>query len=113
MHEMTIVAGILRIAESEARTAGARVINVIELEIGQLAGIERESLQFCFDVARRSTMAAAARLVVHEIPGRGYCPQCAQEVLVEQQIAVCSECCEALVDVSQGRELRVKCINVD
>ncbi len=110
---MSIVSGILRIAEDEARAAEARVINSIELEIGQLAGIEIESLNFCFDVARRDTMAAEAALVIHDIPGLGFCPTCAKNVPVEFHLAVCGECDEALVDVFQGRELRVKSINVD
>jgi hydrogenase nickel incorporation protein HypA/HybF len=113
MHEMSIVAGILRIAEDEARAAEAKVINSIELEIGQLAGIEIDSLNFCFEAARRGTMASGAELVIHDIPGLGYCPQCQKNVPVEFHLAVCQECDQALVEVSQGRELRVKSINVD
>lgn len=113
MHEMSIVNGILRIVEEQAQSAEAQVINTIELEIGQLAGIEIESLNFCFDVARRGTMAENAKLVIHDIPGRGRCPECAEEVPVEFHLAVCGKCDTALVEVFQGRELRVKSINVD
>ena len=40
MHEMSIVSGVLKIVEDQARAAEATVINSIELEVGQLAGIE-------------------------------------------------------------------------
>jgi len=113
MHEMSIVTGILRIVEDQARAAEAKVINSIELEIGQLAGIELESLKFCFEVARRDTMADGAELVIRDIPGLGHCPRCEKDVPVEFHLAVCRECDQALVDVFQGRELRVKSINVD
>ncbi len=113
MHEMSIVSGILRIVEDQARTAEAKVINSIELEIGQLAGIEIDSLNFCFEVARRGTMAETAELVIRDIPGMGYCPECDKNVPVDFHMAVCGQCNEALVDVFQGRELRVKSINVD
>ena len=80
MHEMSIVAGVLDIAENEARSAGARVINAVEIEVGALAGVEIDALTFCFSVARQGTLAAEASLVIHEIPGRGHCPDCSQEV---------------------------------
>jgi hydrogenase nickel incorporation protein HypA/HybF len=113
MHEMSIVSGILSIALEQAQAAEARVINSIELDIGQLAGVELDSLKFCFEVARKGTLAAEADLVINDIPGRGRCPDCAREVPVEFHLAVCGECGGALVDVFQGRELRVKSINVD
>lgn len=113
MHEMTIVAGILDIAENEARGARARVINSVEVEVGRLAGIEIDALEFCFEVARKGTLAAEADLVIHDIPGRGWCPDCDREVAVDHFMAVCPECDQAMVDIRQGRELRVRAINVD
>lgn len=113
MHEMSIVSGVLDIAENEARAAGAKVINTVEIEVGRLAGVEIEALEFCFEVARRGTMAASARLIVHDIPGRGYCPECDQDVDVDFFMAVCPECEQAMVDIRQGRELKVRAINVD
>ena len=113
MHEMSIVSGILDIAENEARSAGARVINSVEIEVGGLAGVEIPSLEFCFEVARRGTLAAGAELIIHEIPGRGHCPDCDREVAVEYFMAVCPECGQALLEILQGRELRVRSINVD
>ena len=113
MHEMSIVAGILDIAENQARVASATVINTIEVEVGQLAGVEIPSLEFCFEVARRGTMAETAELVIHEIAGRGHCPDCAREVAVDFFMAICPECGQGLVEITQGRELRVRSLNVD
>ncbi len=113
MHEMSIVAGILDIAENQAREASASVINSIEIEVGQLAGVEIGALEFCFDVARRDTLAATATLVIHEIPGRGHCPDCDRDVAVDFFMAVCPACGEGLVEIKQGRELKVRSLNVD
>jgi hydrogenase nickel incorporation protein HypA/HybF len=113
MHEMSIVAGILDIAENEARTAGAKVINTVEIEVGRLSGVEIDALEFCFGVARQGTLAADAELVIHDIPGVGFCPDCDKDVEVEFFMAVCPECEQAMVDIRQGRELRVRAINVD
>jgi len=113
MHEMSIVAGVLDIAENEARAAGAKVINTVEIEVGRLSGVEIDALEFCFGVARRGTLAADAELVIHDIPGVGFCPDCDKDVEVEFFMAVCPECEQAMVDIRQGRELRVRAINVD
>ena len=113
MHEMSIVAGVLDIAEKEARAAGATVINTVEIEVGRLAGVEIDALEFCFEVARRDTLAAGAELVIHDIPGVGHCPDCDKDVEVDFFMAVCPECEKAMVDIRQGRELRVRAINVD
>ncbi len=113
MHEMSIVSGILQIAEDQALAAGAAVIRAIEVEVGELAGIEKDALVFCFEAARRGTLAAGAELVVHDIPGRGLCPDCGREVAVTTLMAVCPECDGALVQVTQGRELRVRSLTVD
>ena len=113
MHEMSIVTWILQIAEDQARAAGAAVIRTVEVEVGELAGIERDALVFCFDAAKGGTLAAAAELVVHDIPGRGRCPDCGREVAVTTFMAVCGECEGALVEVLQGRELRVRSLTVD
>ncbi len=113
MHEMSVIAGVLQIAEEQALAAGARVVNTIEMEIGQLAGVETESLRFCFQVARRGTMAEEAELVIRHVPGVGRCPGCRKEEPMDYWTAVCSECGQAVLEVVRGRELKVKSINVD
>ena len=114
MHEMSIVTGILDIAGREAAAAGARVINIVEVEVGLLAGVEIPSLEFCFDVARQGTPGAEkARLVIKEVPGQGKCVECGHSVAVDDFVAVCPDCGKGLVDIEQGRDLRVLSINVD
>jgi len=113
MHEMSIVSGILQIAGDEARAAGAAVIRAVEVEVGELAGVELEALRFCFAAARQGTDATRdAELVVHEIPGRGFCAACNRESALAYPAPVCTTC-GALVNVTRGRELRVRSITVD
>ena len=112
MHEMSVAMSILDIADEQARAAGARVINRVELDLGGLAGIEVESLRFCFTAARRG-MAAEAELVINEIPGRARCAQCGTECMLEMPMALCPECGGLALEILQGRELRVRSLNVD
>ncbi len=50
MHEMSLISNILAIAEDQARSGGAKVINRIEVEVGTLAGVEIPSLEFCYGI---------------------------------------------------------------
>ena len=112
MHEMSIVASILKIAADHACEAGAQAVTAIELEVGALAGVEIPSLEFCFTAARGDTVGNQARLVIHEIPGRGRCPACAQESPADYFVAVCPRCGGAALEILEGRELKVRSIQV-
>ena len=112
VHEMSLAMNILDIADEQARSAGARVINRVEIEVGELAGVELESLRFCFTAARRGR-TAQAELIVHEIEGLARCPDCGAEPRLEMPVALCPECGSLSLEIRQGRELRVLSLNVD
>jgi len=112
MHEMSIAMNLIDIAENQAKEAGSVQINRIDVEIGTLAGIEVSSLEFCYESARKGTLCAGAELRVLEIPGRGRCPVCDTDTAVDFFVALCPDCGGGL-EIVQGRELRLKSLNVD
>jgi hydrogenase nickel incorporation protein HypA/HybF len=112
MHEMSIAMNLIDIAVEQAREAGSRQINRLDVEIGSLAGIEISSLSFCYESARKGTLCAGAELAIHEIPGLGRCPDCATETAFDFFVALCPACGSGL-EIIQGRELRLKSLNVD
>ena len=112
MHEMSIAVGLIDLAEEQARTANAGRINSLEVEIGALAGVEVHSLSFCYETARRDTACEQAQLIITELPGRGYCPACKTETDVDFFVALCPGCGGGL-EIRQGRELRLRSLNVD
>ncbi len=114
MHEMSIAANILEIAEQQAAQAGAKAINRIEVEVGLLAGVEISSLEFCFETARKmSSLTRGSELIIHPVAGRGHCPDCRDDFPIEFFVALCPECGKTGVEILQGRELKVRSINID
>jgi len=113
MHEMSIITSILDIARDHAGKAGARVIQEIEVEVGALAGIEVPALEFCFQAARGQTVGEQAELVIREVAGVGHCPACGQDSTMDFYAAVCPVCEGSVLEVRQGREMRVLSIRVD
>ena len=58
MHEMSLCEGILQVIEAESVKQGFSRVNNLWLEIGELAGVEIEALEFCFDAVKRGSLAA-------------------------------------------------------
>ncbi|MGA7594464.1 MAG: hydrogenase maturation nickel metallochaperone HypA, partial [Gallionella sp.] len=63
---MSIAESVLQIIEDKAKSDGYARVKTVWLEIGQLAGVEAESLRFCFDAVTRDSVARGARLEIIE-----------------------------------------------
>ncbi len=113
MHEMSIAMSLIEIATTEAARHRPAVIRAIHAEIGELAGVEIESLRFCYEAARANTAAAEAELVIRRVPGRGRCAACGREVALPFLLAVCPECAAPGLELVSGRELRVTSLAMD
>lgn len=114
MHEIGLVVSMLRMSEEAAKTDGARRIDVIHLEVGALAGVVPEALEFAFTAARQGTMAEDARLEVTYLPAVAYCLGCDVEFEIDNRfgIALCPRCDTPSADLRQGRELNVTHLEV-
>lgn len=112
MHEMSIALSVIDIASKEARAGKADKIEAIHLDVGMLAGVMIDSLEFCFDSASKDSMANGAELIINQIPGRGKCLECGTAFEVESFITICPNCGAYRVEIDQGRELRVASITV-
>lgn len=112
MHELSIVMSIVRIAEQQVQQAGAQVVEEIELDIGELAGIEPSALDFAWEAAVRETVLAKARRTIHHIPGKARCAECEQEYRLNQYYDPCPYCQNPFHQILSGRELRVRALTV-
>lgn len=112
MHELSIVMGIVRIAEAEARKSGYDAIDEIELEIGELAGVEMEAFDFAWNQAKRGTMLDKAEKIVHRPEGIARCLGCGQTFRMNNLYDACTCCGSCFSDIIQGREFKVKSITV-
>lgn len=112
MHELSIAMGIVKIAEEEAAKANALNIESIELEIGTLAGIEFEALDFVWPMAVKNTVLEKAVKKVTVIKAIGKCLDCNTEFEVENIFDPCPTCNSYMKGIIKGKELRVKALEV-
>jgi len=112
MHELSIVMGILKIAENETAKAGAKAVETIELEIGTLAGIEFDALDFVWPAAVKDTVLEKAVKKIDIIHAKGKCMECDTVFPLDHVYDPCPKCNNYLKGILQGKELRVKSLDV-
>lgn len=109
---MSVALGIVKIAESETAKAKAKRVELIELEIGTLAGIEFESLDFVWPAAVKDTVLENAKKIVNVIQAQGKCADCDYEFKIKNIYDPCPKCGSFLKNILFGKELRVKALEV-
>ena len=104
MHELGIARSIAGIVVE--RSGGLRVTRV-GLEVGSLAAIVPDAIQFCFEVCVRGTVAEGAALDVTEVPARATCRDCRHEFRAEDWLEPCPQCGSLVHDRRGGDEVVV------
>ncbi|EHQ29322.1 hydrogenase maturation nickel metallochaperone HypA [Mucilaginibacter paludis] len=112
MHELSIVMSIIQIAEQQAATANAAIIEEIELDIGTLSGIEMNAFEFAWQQAVKYTQLQYAVKNINRITGKAMCLDCDTEFAIERYDDACPFCGAHLLNIIQGKELRVKSLLV-
>ena len=112
MHEMSLCESVLQILQDNAKSRGFAKVETVWLEIGGLSGVELEAMRFAFDAVTRGTLADQARLEIIEVPGKAWCMQCCETVLVKQRFDACPGCGGYQLQVTGGEEMRIKELEV-
>lgn len=113
MHEMSIAEGILDIALDYAKQNDAKVVHEVGLILGEMAGVEMESLDFSWRLITKDTIAEGAKLMVRHTPLVGRCSKCGKEFHIEHYNFWCPECKDGVLKTISGRELQVEYLEVD
>lgn len=112
MHELSIAMGIVRIAEKETAKVNAQKVEQIELEIGTLAGIEFDALDFVWPSAVKDTILENALKKVTIINGKAKCNDCNVVFKLDNMYDACPNCKGYIKTIVKGKELVVKSLEV-
>ncbi len=69
MHEMGIAQSVIEIAERTLAGRPGATLHGIGLRLGELSGVDTESLTFCFDCLKGETACAGAVLRIERTAG--------------------------------------------
>lgn len=112
MHEGSIVAELIRVAEQQA-PAAARILR-LGVQVGRLTGISPDAMQFYFEVLREGTRCAEARLESVLVPLRGRCTACRQALTLESEaVWTCPACGQLALAWENGDELDLRELEVE
>lgn len=113
MHEMSLILSLLRILAEESERHGFARVRRVQLVLGALSCAEPESLRFCFEAAKRETVAKAGMLDIVIEPGAAWCWDCGQTVAIPARGAACPGCGGYRLKVTAGEEMRVGELEVE
>lgn len=108
MHEMSLCEGIRGVIEDQAAAHCVARITRVRVELGRFAGVEKDALQFAFDVVMRGSVAEGAELVMIDLPGHALCYDCMKEVEINARLDPCPECGGGKLMPQGGDEMRIK-----
>jgi hydrogenase nickel incorporation protein HypA/HybF len=108
MHELSIVRSIVSIAEKEVVKANAVLVEEIELEIGYLATVEIDALNFAWEYGVKETLLEGSLMHIHTIEGKARCNKCGEEFPVRELFDPCPNCTGHSILILNGQELRIR-----
>lgn len=113
MHELAIACDLVEMAENAARAAGAEAVSVVYVRIGAMSGVVPEALLFGYETAVRDTLLEGSRLVIEDVPLRGFCEACQRETeLASLYDLHCPACASPIHDLISGREIELSSMEI-
>ncbi|WP_305513904.1 hydrogenase maturation nickel metallochaperone HypA [Methanobrevibacter sp. V14] len=120
MHELSMAQGIINAVLDTAQVNNATEVTKVTIEVGRLAMINPEQLEFILGVLIDNTIMADAEIDFIEIPAAVTCYDCGfngEAVLDDSDhyapIVKCPECDSLSVDVLNGKDIIVKNIVIE
>ena len=113
MHEMSLAENILEIIEETIPDSGEKKLLSVTVEVGKLAAVMPDSLQFCFETIIEDTPFRGARLQIVEKPLSGYCPACQISFEIDNMLFSCPRCDSIEIRINGGQELQLTELEVE
>jgi hydrogenase nickel incorporation protein HypA/HybF len=104
---MGLAAGILDIVRQYVPEAQAPLVRRVTVRVGELAGVQTDSLRFCFDAMVSGTPYAAATLAIEYIAAVRTCRGCGTAFAGAAPFATCPSCGSGDAAWSGGADLSV------
>ena len=113
MHELSIALSIINLAIKEAEKSNATRVSELELEIGEVAGVNIEALEFSMSIAMQNTILEGAKVRIVEIRSLAVCRDCKTRFSPVSMFDPCPRCCSHEIEFLRGRELRLKSLLIE
>jgi hydrogenase nickel incorporation protein HypA/HybF len=113
MHELGIASSILECVQTEAARRPNTRITKVGVKIGELAGVDRDALQFGFEVLVKDTEWEPVALELEYVPRMQRCSQCVYDFRMTDFDPRCPLCGECSTQCISGEELDIAYMEVE
>jgi len=113
MHEAGIAEYLLEVADQHLQRVPHGPVRALHVRIGEMAGVNPDSLDFALECLAKGTELEGARLEVERVPLTVDCDACGRRTAVADYVFRCGDCGAATVRVATGRELQFVSIDTD
>lgn len=112
MHEVSLVEGLVRRVEQEARRRSALAVHGVRISLGELAGVDPELLRTAYETFRAGTACASAALEIVSVPASWSCPACGK-AFARGEVLRCGACDRPAVMNAAGDALVLEAIELE
>lgn len=107
MHELSLAAEVIKLAEYEAEKNRAVSVSEITLEVGNMTCIQADALESALGILSAGSILEKANLIIITTKGRGICPVCGMEFEMEHRMDTCPVCNSFTSEIRGGDEFRL------
>ena len=108
MHELGVIAGILKTIEKTMIDRDLAEVETIVLQVGEFSGVIPDFLEDCFPAAVYGTKFEKTKLKLEMVPGLVRCDACGLEFNARIHSFKCPGCGSKDLSVLSGREFLIK-----
>ena len=112
MHELSIALSIVNLAVQEAQNNGNSQLSELEIEVGELAGVDIEGIDFSLGIILKSSRMNVSHKI-DTIAAISHCNICKKDFSVIRKYTSCPFCGSKDTYLKKGHELRLKSIVVE
>jgi len=107
MHELSLAMEVIELTQQEAAKNKVSRILEIQIEVGDLSGVEADAFQSALEMLLRETMLENATVILIRTPGKGKCFTCQLEFDMKMRLDTCPKCACFPSEIAGGEEFRV------
>lgn len=113
MHELSIATDLMNAALSTAQQNNAKKVISVTVEVGELAMINPEQLQFMYEVLVEDNMLKGSKLNIITIPAVAECANCGYKGPVEDKYTCSCPKCGLTLKAIEGRDICLKNMEIE
>ena len=110
MHELSLAYEVIELAKREVVKNKVTTIFEMEIEVGDLSGVEADAFLSALEMIQKSTLLEHTLFRINRQPGKGRCRICDLEFEMKERMATCPTCHRFPSEISGGQEFRVTSI---